>query len=298
MPFGLSFGAKKQSSKTTTDINKNELTTGSQSQATTGVTQGATNTSQTGQVSTTGGQQTQQNVSQSQTGQETGRTSGTVSSLSGDIQSTLSDTVKRILSGGVNDANIASLSNAIGGMTNFNADEFVRQNVMAARQGGENALQENVSARQSQIGGTAGTNSMAALLAMRGRNDLEANLAGVEASSRATAEGIANKNLETAVGAQGSLVSQGAGAADVLKGATTTTDMATLTNQLNQLLGTTTGDTKTQESQSSTQSQQTQTLQIINELVNALTNQNVSTIGTENSKTKGKSMGGGISAGI
>lgn len=297
MPFGLSFGAKKSKGTQNTTIDKTEVTSGTQSQATTGVTQGATNTSQQGSVSTDGSQQTSQNTNQQQNQTETGRTTGTVSSLSGDVQSSLSDTVKRILGGGVNDANIAKLSNAIGGATDFNADQFVRDNVLAARTRGEQGLQENVSARQGQIGGTAATNSMAALLAQRGRNDLEANIAGISASSRATAEEIQNKNLSTAVGAQQSLTSQGIGLADVLKGATTTTDMSTLSEQLNQLLGTTSGDTKTSENQASTQNQQTQTLQIINELVNALTNQTVKTDGTEKVKSTGKSIGGGVSVG-
>lgn len=298
MVFGISFGSKKQSTESNTVAKKTEAVTGSESQSTKGTSIGATNTESASSGQSAQQTNQQQNTNQSTTGQTTAKQTGTTTTLGSDIQSAVGDSVKKLLAGGVNDANIAGIANLIGGATNFNADQYIRDTVLGARVAGENALQESTSARQSQIGGTAGTNSMAALLAQRGRNDLEANLASITGQATANASEIQNKNLSTAVGAQGSLVSQAAGLGDVLKGATTTTDATTLQTQLQQLLGSTgtTGASTSQESQQ--QQQSSQTLQIIDQLVNALTKQNTSSQGYENTQGSTKSSGGGLSLGF
>lgn len=299
MIFGLSFGKKKASTNEITDVNKTETGTGSQSQATTGFNQGTSSTSSTGSQSTTGIQTTTGTQNQSQTDRGTQSQTGTTTTLGSDVTAGLSTAVKALLAGGVNDANIANISNLISGTaTGFDPESFVNDTVLAARTRGEQTLQESDAGLQSMIGGTAGTNSMAALLANRGRNDLEASLAGIRAGAVGQAEDIRNKNLATAVGAQGSLTDQAAGLGGILKGATTTVDMTTLTDQLSQLLGTQGQTTQNQSNTATAETQNTATTQLIAELVNALTNQSSTTIGTEKAQGTTKSGGGGFSIGI
>jgi len=293
--FGISFGSKTQNTNSNTTMKKDETGTQSQLTNTQGTQTGSTSTQGTQSQSTA--QQTNQNQSTAQqtSGSETGRQTSTTTSLGADVTAQITDSLKSILSGGVNGSNIASIANMISGASGFNADAMVRGIVTGARNTGEQQLQESQSARESQIGGTAGTNSMAALLANRGRNDLEANLAAIEGQAVAQSQQIANQNLSTAVGAQGSLVEQGSQLGSVLKGATTTSDVSTLTNQLQELLGQT-GTTGSQTGQSNTQSsEQQQSIQLISQLVDALTNQTSSTVGYENTVGKVKSSGGGVS---
>ena len=167
--------------------------------------------------------------------------------------------------------------------------------VLGARTRGEQALQETNAARESAIGGTAGTNSMAALLANRGRNDLEANIAQITAATQAQAQGIVNQNLAAAVGAQGSLSEQAAGLGQTLKGATTTVDQKTLTDQLSQLLGTQTQQTAMNQNVASSQTQNTATTELLSEILNAITSGTNRTVGTETSKGVNKISGGGAS---
>lgn len=295
MILGLSFGKKKTSTTQDTAINKNETVAGSQSQATSGFQQGTQSSTTTGNQSTTGTTVNTATTDQSQTDRGSQSQSGTTQTLGADVTSALSETVKRVLGLGVNDGNLSALSDMIAGRTGFDADAMVGGIVANARNRGEQTLQETNAARESAIGGTAGTNSMAALLAERGRNDLEANLAGVEAQARAQAEGIANQNLTAAVGAQGGVADIAGGLATAAKGGTTTVDMTTLTDQISQLLGTQGNTSTVNQNVASSQQQNTATTQLIAEIVNALTNQTTNTVGTEKSKGTESKGGGGIS---
>jgi hypothetical protein len=295
MILGLSFGKKKTSIDQTTDINKNESVTGSQSQATTGFQQGTSSTTSTGTSSQSGTQTTTGQSNQAQTDRGTQQQTGTTTTLGADVIAGLADRVKSVLAGGVTDANIANLANQIAGTGNFDPNSFVSGIVGQARTRGEQQLQETNAARESVIGGTAATNSMAALLAARGRNDLDANLAGIEAQARAQAEGIRNQNLQAGVAAQGGLADIASNLGNVLKGGEVATDMQTLTDQISQLIGTQTGTQTSATTGTTSETQNTVTSQLIAELVNALTNQNVATTGTEHTTGKTKQGGGGVS---
>src|SRR3546814_18469139 len=85
-------------------------------------------------------------------------------------------------------------------LRDFDPVSFVNDSVAAARNRGEQTLQESNSALGSAIGGTAADNTMAAFLAQRGSNDLAATLAGVRASATQTAAEIARGNVDTAAG--------------------------------------------------------------------------------------------------
>lgn len=295
MIFGLSFGKKKQSSTQDTNVSRNESMTGTQQQATSGLQQSQSSTTSTGTQNTNQASNTSSLTSQTQNDRGTQSTRGTTTTLDTRTSTALGDAVSKILAGGVNDANIASLSNLIAGVSGFSPEAMVANTVAAARNRGEQELQERNAVIQSNVGGTDTTNSMAALLAERGRNDLEANIAGITAQVTGQAEGIRNANLVTGVQAQSGLTDQAANLANVLKGATTTVDQATLTDQLSQLLGnqsqtgTTTGTTTT------AQQQNTATTELIQQLMQALTTQNSAMTGTENVKGTGKQSGGGFS---
>lgn len=292
--LGFSFGKKKSSGKATTTTNQIVDLTGSQTQA--GQQSGTTSTSTSSSGTSTTQQQGSTTQDQSQTQSGTQKTTGLTTSLGSDVISTVSDAVKSVLAGGINPENIAKLSEMIGGRTGFDSNQFVADTVNAARTRGEETLQEQVSGASNAIGGTPATNSMAALLQQRGRNDLEANLAGVRANAAATAEDIQNKNLTTAVGAQSGVANIGTALTEALKGGQTTTDMTSLTDQISNLIGkgTSASSGVTSEQQQSAQ----QVTQLLDTLTQLLTTQQQHTTGTEDTTQKGKSGGFGISAGI
>src|SRR3546814_709458 len=124
-----------------------------------------------------------------------------------------------------------SISNAATGLLDFDPVSFVNDSVAAARNRGEQTLQESNSALGSAIGGTAADNTMAALLAQRGSNDLAATLAGVRASATQTAAEIARGNVATAAGVNQNTAGTVAEIGNLLKGATTTTSQQSLEEQ-------------------------------------------------------------------
>ena len=298
MAFGISFGSKKNTAITDSTIKKDTTLTGSQDTAKVGSTEQFQSTNQSGTSTTSGATSQTGTQNQSTTGTETGRQTGTTTTLGADVQQALSDRVQAILSSGLTDSNLTSLSNQIAGRTSFDPNAAVAAITGQARNRGEQTLQEQNSAYAARVGGTPDTNSMAALLAQRGRNDLEANVAGVEADARMKMEGVANQNLSTAAGASGAMADFATQLGGLLKGGTTTTDMSTLSNQIQQLLGNTTQTGTNTESSANQQNQTSQMSQLLQELANVLTNQKESTVGTENSKTTNKQSGGGFSLGF
>src|SRR3546814_895803 len=122
---------------------------------------------------------------------------GTTTTLDQGIQDQLSSALSSLL-GGINNESSSAISNAATGLLDFDPVSFVNDSVAAARNRGEQTLQESNSALGSAIGGTAADNTMAAFLAQRGSNDLAATLAGVRASATQTAAEIARGNVATA----------------------------------------------------------------------------------------------------
>lgn len=298
MAFGISFGKKGASTTTNTTGTKNETVFGSQTQNTS--SSNATSQSGTSQSSASQtGQQTQtQSGTQTNTGTETGKVTSTTQTLGSDIQAQLSESIKKLLGGGGIDATTSAVDKSVGVLSSFDANGYAKSVTDSARYSGEQALQEQTSSYNSAIGGTAATNSMAALLANRGRNDLEASLAKVGNEATATAQGIQSANLGAVTSAQSSLTAQAQALAETLKGASTTTDQTTLTNQIQQLLNQQTDQTASAQQSQETQATQQQSLSLISELVKALTNQTTNTVATEASKSNTKQSGGGFSLGL
>lgn len=299
MGLGLSFGSKKQSGSGTSTIDKTTDLTGSQQTQST--QQGTTNTNTTGTTQTSQNQQGATNQTQDSTnkGTTSGRQTGTVTALGQDVQDALSERVKSVMAGGITDDSISALNDAIGARTQaFDTESFVSGILGQARGRGEQTLQEQNSAFGSAIGGTAGTNSMAALLAQRGRNDLETNLAGVAASARAQGESITNQNLQTASGIQQGLTGVVDTLTDSLKGSTTTTDMTSLTDEISQLIGKSGAISNQNTTGTQNQSTSSTTDQLLQEIANVLTQQQQKETGSESTTQKGKSGGFGISLGL
>src|SRR3546814_692276 len=132
----------------------------------------------------------------------------------------------------------------------------LNDSVAAARNRGEQTLQESNSALGSAIGGTAADNTMAALLAQRGSNDLAATLAGVRASATQTAAEIARGNVATAAGVNQNTAGTVAEIGNLLKGATTTTSQQSLEEQIAALVGSQTGNVRTSENVAGTSTDQ------------------------------------------
>jgi len=295
MAFGISFGKKGSTTTTNTTGTKDETMTGSQTQNTTSSNQTSqSGTSQTSSSQT--GQQTNvQSGTQTQSGTETGKVTSTTQTLGSDIQAALSDSVKKLLGGSGSQATFDAINNSISVLNSFDANGYVKSAIDSARYSGEQALQEQQSAYDSAIGGTAATNSMAALLASRGRADLEAKIAQVGNDATASAADIVTKNLGAVTSGQSSLTAQAQALAETLKGASTTTDQTTLSSQIQQLLNQSTGQTASSQQASESQATQQQSLSLISELVNALTKQQTNTVATEASKSSTKQSGGGFS---
>ena len=295
MAFGISFGKKKQTQNQTTDTNVKENSTTNQSQATTGQT--STSTSQSGSTSqnTQGNQSTDQINRQNQTQSGSTTTTGTTTTLDQGIQDQLKGALGGLL-GGIGDS--TKLANASNNLLNFDSQSFIDDTVNAATVRGENQLQETNSKLGSAIGGTASDNTMAALLAQRGSNDLAANLAGIRAQATETAANIQRGNVAASSAVNQSQAGALAAIGDLLKGATTTTTQQSLEEQIAALVGSQAGNTRTNESTQGSSQQNSNSNQLVNEIINAISKVDSTKVGTENSKGTTKSGGGGFSLGL
>jgi hypothetical protein len=151
--FGLSFGAKKTSSSTTSKVDKtedtNQTSSGTQTQTGTIANQGtsATQTSQTSNQSgaTTGTSDT--------TGQQQTQQSGT--QFSAPVLSALEQSVQNLLGG------VKSQPSEMGG--SFNHDQFVSQGMEAARSEIGSNLENSINGIFDTVGGRDDQNSMSTL---------------------------------------------------------------------------------------------------------------------------------------
>lgn len=295
MAFGLSFGKKKQSQNQTTDSTVKENSTTAQTQQTTGTTQ--TSTSQSGSTSSNsqGLSSSDQVNRQNQTNSGSTTTTGTTTTLGQGIQDQLSGALTGLLGGLGDSQKLAAASN---NLLNFDSQQFIDDTVRSATVAGENQLQENNSKLGSAIGGTAGDNTMAALLAQRGSNDLQASLAGVRAQATQTAAEISRGNVASASAVNAQQAGALSAIGDLLKGATTTTTQQSLEEQIAALVGSQVGNNRTSESNTGTSQQNSSSSQLVNELINALSNVNSTKTGTETVKGTTKSGGGGFSIGL
>lgn len=288
MAFGLSFGSKKNTTKSTSNVDKTETTnqtqTGTQSQ--TGTTNQSSTGTQTGQSQ--GSQVTTNLGTTSTTGQTTGTTQQTTSAFSDSTLGAIESAVQNLFGTVGSRAPISA----------FDAGSFVDSGVKAAQADINAGLESNINQLITNTGGTAGTNSMTALLSNRLRNDAASEVAGVRANLTSQAEEIARNNAladntltATDQGFLGNLLS-------ALKGGTVTTtgteSQQTSQQQATQQEGT--GRTSEQTAQQNSQ-QSTQTQELLSQLTQLLQG-TTNTKGTESTTATNKSSGGGFSLGF
>ena len=288
MAFGLSFGAKKNSSTQNSTINKNELTnqqtTGTKAQ--TGTTSIDGSQSSTG--TTTGQQTTSQQGTNATTGSQVGTTTQTTSSFSNPVLSGIEAAIQGLLGKTANPAAASS----------FDAAAFVRDGTLAGERDVNNSLETNLNQIVSRVGGRAGANSMASILSSRLEGDAAAEKAGIRSKLTAEAEGIQRDNSVAASQVAGTDQAFLGNLLNALKGGQTTTtgveSTATSQNQTTNQTGTTNTAEQTAQNQTSNQVQTQNLLEALSQLLSG----NTTTTGTEAVKATGKEMGGGFSLGF
>jgi hypothetical protein len=282
MAFGISFGSKKEKGSSTTNVNKTE---------TTDQTQTGTQTS-TGLTQQSGTSATQTQGATTQTGTTTGSTTGSQTStqqatqFSEPVLSSLESSVQALL------GNLPTAPSQMEG--SFNHDQFVQGGVDAASARIQGDLESSLNSIFDQFGGRDDSNSMATLLANRGRSDAAASIAGVRSQLEGQAQEIEKNrflaNLQ-GVGQQEGFLTQ---VLDALKGGRAATTGAVQTAEqtagTSNQAGTTTGS-------ETTQTAQTQLQQTIEQLLQQLQG-TTTTVGTESTKSKGSSGGFGLGLSI
>lgn len=289
MPFGLSFGAKKKSSSSTSEINKNELTT--QVQDSSKVQSGVTESTSVGTTQNTGATTNQSvgRTAQDATGRSTGVTEGVQQLFSGDVLTGLESLVGQLLTN-----TPASSGPAVA----FDSDSFIRGGVDRASSRQRLALENGLNQLTSRVGGTASGNSATAILANQLRGDAAANIAGVESDFIGRANEIENRNIQTGIAQSGQSQQYLTQLLAALKGGTATTqNQEVQTNQTSQAATNVASEAGTQTQTQVQQQQSIQSQQLV-EALSQLLQGSTNTTGTEKTKGKETSGGGGFSFGF
>ena len=279
MAFGLSFGKKKQSGSQTTNVNKTETQSGIETgtKASTGTTTG-TSATQSTQTGTQTGQTTQATTGSQQQQSQT-------SLFSADTLAALESAASGLL-GNVGKTPQDQYSSG------FDVRQFVGDAYGAAENRLNSDLGANVNNMYDSYGGQDDTNSMVALLENRLRTDTEAQLGGVRAALEAQGQGIAREDYLAGVQGQGAATQQLQSVLDSLKGGMQSTTGAVQTQE------NVTGTQAQQSQQTGTQTTQTQEVQNLVEQLQNIMAGTTQTVGTESTKSKGKTAGGGFSLAI
>jgi hypothetical protein len=283
--FGISFGSKKTSGSTKSTLTKDETTEQAQTSlkdsASTSTESGSTSSTSAGTSSTTQAGTTSSN--------KDSLTNAVSQLFSGGVLTGLESTVTDLL--GASDQSGNVVDTAIQKLNGFDAAGYVDSSVKAATSTQQQNLDQIFGSLQDNIGSGIENNSMAMLLANRANNDSASAIEGVRANATATAEQIQRENQMGAVGAAGSQNQFLGQLLDALKGGQAT-QTQTGTESGTGTTGTS-GTTNTAES-SSQQTQTQATTQLVEALAQLLSGTTHS-VGTENTKTTGKTKGGGLS---
>jgi hypothetical protein len=280
--FGLSFGAKKSSQTTTSNVDKTETQNQTQSgtQAQTGTTTNAGTTSSQ-QSGTTAGQTTNQ---QATTGQQ--QTEQKSTSFSAPVLSALEQSTQALL---------GSIPGAPSKLdTGFNPTDFISKGVEAAKSEVTDQLDTSLNSIFDTVGGRDNQNSMATLLATKARSQAGASLAGTQANLEAQANQIQRENFQANLSGEQTHNQILDAVLGALKGGSTSTTGATTTAENTAASGT----TAQQQAQTGTQATQNTQVQDLMTAINQILAGTTHTVGSETDKTKGSSMGGGFSIGI
>lgn len=278
--FGISFGKKKTTQDTTTDLNKVENTTQNQS----------SNRNQSSSTSSTG--------SSSQTGSTTNQAAGTSASASRQDSATRSQSLS--------DATIASLEARVGNLLNdttlsssintslddlndFDSAGFINSSVASAEGRERNAMDEFLGGVADSVGSAVGNNSMSALLATRAAGDAAARIEGVRANATQTAAEITRQQALARTQIAGANSGQLDGLLAALKGSVTT---GTGTQTGSEAGSTTNSSSGTSQQNVNTSEQSNTALtEALSQLLTGTTNTNAN----ERSIGKTTNSGGGFS---
>lgn len=191
--FGNLFGFGNGSTTQTTSQNENSSTNTTTGQTTTAEQQDT-------QVGTQNQQQNQTSAQQTGT-TATGSQTGKVSRLDQETENMLRTNVQELLGAGGSSGTIkARLNEVATGGSNFDEDSFVRGIMGSARSAAMGELESGGNAIEQDTGAGADSNSAAALLKTKMRNQVAANLGGIEQQARGQAEEIKRAGAESKTG--------------------------------------------------------------------------------------------------
>lgn len=298
MAFGFSFGKNKTSSRTNSTINRVEsgIEEGLQNQTQTNSTNstGSSSTSgsstSTGSTATQGSTSTQSNSTQNQTGQSRSFSSEVLGGLEGAVGSLLSS----VFSGESGDR--SSIGAGYNYMGEFDPQAFVSGSLAKAQAQEESKMDELLGGLLDTIGGK--NNSAAALLGNRIVNDSTANLAGIEGDLQAKASEIVRNNVLAGNQIDQTNDQRLQGLLEALKGGITEQAQTSQTTGAETQNTSQTGQSSATEATSQQQNTQTSEVSNLISVLSSLLNTNTNTTATENSTTRGRSSGGGLSLSI
>lgn len=292
MGLGISFGKKKQSSSTSGTLTKDE-TTNQNTTATKAGTQSSTNSTNATSASQGASSTNQTGVVANE--QVSGSAVESISkSFSDKTQTGLESLVENLL-GGAGRSGLAADS-AIRDLSGFDTNSFVNDTVEGARGRIQSDEDRALNGLADRIGSAEGNNSMAMLLSNRVRGDSASTLAGVRSNAVAQGQTIARENAMARVSAAGSESGFLGSLLAALKGGQQSQSQVGAESQSGTQTSNTAGTTATTESnqQSSIGTEDSVLTEVLNQLLTGRTQ----SIGTEDSKTKGKSGGFGLSLGL
>lgn len=292
--FGINFGFKKSSSDSHETMSSTDVTNQTQNSNETQGTKGTQNTQQSGTSSSTGSSNT--TGAQTSNESQTGKTKSQTTQFSDQVLGGIQDAVTSLIGGATNGSSpgTQAANGALDKMNGFDPAKYVSGVVDSARSDTLSSLEEAINGNASAIGGTAATNSSAALLAGRLENNRAAALAGIESDATAKAQGILASQVASGnqtAGVSNDLLTQ---LAAVLKGGVS----GTSADQTQSTTGgtTTTSGTTTAENQVTQQNTNTQTQQDILTQILATLQGTENKTGVTDSKGHNTSFGGGASA--
>ncbi len=289
MPFGLSFGASKTKGSGSTSVDKN-VATNQATNSTKSSTGTTSNTgSQTGSTTQTGTQSSTQagTTGQQTTGSQTQQQ--TTSQFSDSVLAGLESTVQSLFSTLPNKSDTTLKSN-------FDTDTYINAGMQAATQRTNQDLDASINGMFDSFGGRDDQNSMSMLLANRARADAGASLAGTRGQLAGQAEAINRDNFAANLQGQGSQNNFLQTILGALKGGQATTSGQVQNSEATSGQSNQTGTTNTSQAGTSQQNtQQTEVTQLA-ELLASIVAGNERTVGTEKTKSKGLTIGGGASA--
>lgn len=290
MGLGFSFGSSDSNVSTNTNFQQQQ----NQLQQK-GTTQNQTGSSSTSQ-SATGTSQTSGTSASKNAGATSSSTKG--SQTQTQTGQSFSDLILQALEGSTTQALAAANGSQVNTNINFDPTSFVNSGVAAAAADQQAQLEQSINSLFDTTGGTAGGNSMTALLANRLRGDAAASLAGTRADLTAKANEIQQGNIRTALAGQAQQQGFAAQLLDALKGGVTTQTGQASTTQAQTGSSESTGQSNTGQTSQQQQQQQSDTTQTLMSVINELLRAKGTTTGSSQTNQNSSKSGSGFGLSI